>query len=451
MKMKKYLMTGIAALALCVGFTSCSHDLEVNQEKIDQLNAEKVVKEYEAAFIRTFGQPAANQDWGFSATRTRTAEPRGNEWASMGYTIPDDIGTDEYNAVMAVFNTVGAASYESLVDWDCFFVQQVHKGTATYYARNQYNNDDYTQGLKENAQPLVGSDHMDYLYTLTTKKEVVTCWSPYESEIQTVAPYEDHIFDFNNSNSEDYGGRMLMVNSNTNVFGYYSSEDSQSHRHFRMEYIEPYGYFVGFDFSGEGSNPNQDIKRDYIYNDWIVKIVPGKGMPLADLRVICEDLNAGTEKSDFDFNDVVFDVYYGAANEAKVVLRAAGGTLPVKVAGVNVHEKMGDARMINTNGTQSSDPNVRKNSVDGVRSQTIPLSFAVNNALDAKNIKVEVFKNNEWIELTAERGKVASKVAVGPKHEWCDEREYIGDGFKQFAQGLSTYNEWYTEYEANRE
>ena len=80
--MKKYLMTGIAALALCVGFTSCSHDLEtLSQEEIDQLEAQKVVEKYNRAFIATFGEPAANQNWGFGSTRTRTENANANEWA----------------------------------------------------------------------------------------------------------------------------------------------------------------------------------------------------------------------------------------------------------------------------------------------------------------------------------------------------------------------------------
>lgn len=73
--MKKYLMTGIAALALCVGFTSCSHDVEqLSQEEITELKAQQVVLDYQKAFVATFGQPAANHKWGFvdySQTRTR--------------------------------------------------------------------------------------------------------------------------------------------------------------------------------------------------------------------------------------------------------------------------------------------------------------------------------------------------------------------------------------------
>ena len=70
--MKKYLMTGIAALAMCAGFTSCSHDLEApSQEEINEVNAQKITNSYNQAFIATFGHPAANQDWGFSSSSTR--------------------------------------------------------------------------------------------------------------------------------------------------------------------------------------------------------------------------------------------------------------------------------------------------------------------------------------------------------------------------------------------
>ena len=66
--MKKYLMTAMAAVTLGGVFMSCSHDL-------GEYNAAEVLQErYENAFIEVFGQPAANQDWGFgpvSNARTR--------------------------------------------------------------------------------------------------------------------------------------------------------------------------------------------------------------------------------------------------------------------------------------------------------------------------------------------------------------------------------------------
>ena len=72
--MKKYLMTGVAAVTMCAAFTSCSHDEISNYTKaeINQLQAQE---KYDAAFINAFGKPASNQTWGFGSTnnaRTRS-------------------------------------------------------------------------------------------------------------------------------------------------------------------------------------------------------------------------------------------------------------------------------------------------------------------------------------------------------------------------------------------
>ena len=55
--MKKYLMTGIAALAICAAFTSCSKDIEpISQNDLDQFEIQKIKANYEQVFIKTFGQ-----------------------------------------------------------------------------------------------------------------------------------------------------------------------------------------------------------------------------------------------------------------------------------------------------------------------------------------------------------------------------------------------------------
>ena len=108
MKMKKYLMTGIAALALCAGFTSCSHDLDApSQEEINQRNAQNIVKNYEKAFVATFGKPAANQNWGFGGTpafgRTRTENKNLNQWGDPNYgnwKVPDALTDGQKTRVM---------------------------------------------------------------------------------------------------------------------------------------------------------------------------------------------------------------------------------------------------------------------------------------------------------------------------------------------------------------
>ena len=63
--MKKYLMTGIAALTLGGMITSCSHDM-------DQYTGgdvtENIQKDYETKFVSRFGEPASTQDWGFGSS-----------------------------------------------------------------------------------------------------------------------------------------------------------------------------------------------------------------------------------------------------------------------------------------------------------------------------------------------------------------------------------------------
>lgn len=167
-----------------------------------------------------------------------------------------------------------------------------------------------------------------------------------------------------------------------------------------------------------------------------------------NIRIIAEDLNAnGSDNSDFDFNDVVIDVYYGDAGQAKAKIVAAGGTLQLKVDGHEVHELFGEKNnanytgmMINTNGTQSSSAGVRTRSVDNAKCPIITLSKAVNSAAEARdNIKIEVNKGG-WIELTAKKGEPASKIGVDPDYEFCDERQEIAKKHTNFTNWVANGN-----------
>jgi hypothetical protein len=219
-------------------------------------------------------------------------------------------------------------------------------------------------------------------------------------------------------------------------------------------------YYVGFDFEANGNNPNEKVDRDYIYNDWIVKIVPGKGTTpkpkIYKVRIICEDLMVNNA-TDFDFNDVVFDVKFDASN-AKVKILAAGGTLPLCL-GLNgtpneeweVHKlfKVDTNYMVNTNAQSKG---LNGNNKDADKYVELPLAIGVADAAEANSkINVYVKKNGEWVELTAQQGKAASKVAVGTDYDWCDEREdvdakYFGADdarFTKYVGGQYTWNTWY--------
>ena len=375
-----------------------------------------IVEEYNKAFKDYVGgEIAPNQTWGFdtdfSVAGTRGVDPNSNEWEANGYNVPGAITQAEINAVLQVFNQKGKEEYTSLVEWDCFFVQQVWKGTASYVAGN--------------GGTVIGGNQMDWLcaYDPVGKEETIyPDWNNWQATV--VTNHDDHVYNFNNSD----GSIQLMVNSSTQRFGYKSSTDNgHVFYYFRMEEVNG-NYYVGFDFSAEGQNPNEQVKRDLIYNDWIVKIVPGKGVtpPTHNytIRVIGEDLTLGEDSdTDFDFNDVVFDVAI-ENGETWVKLQAAGGTLPLYIDGNEVHDKFGVARdiMVNTN-----------SAVKGATkpAQEFKLSTYYS---DAKSIPVVVTKNGKNIPLTAVKGEPASKVGVPITFNWCNERVSIKGEYPLFAQ-----------------
>lgn len=96
------------------------------------------------------------------------------------------------------------------------------------------------------------------------------------------------------------------------------------------------GYYLGFDYSvqKEVNGKIETYPRDGYFSNWIVKITPAYASeePKVDRhRVMCEDLG---NTWDFDFNDVVFDVYYenvSGGTDAVITIQAAGGTLPIYV------------------------------------------------------------------------------------------------------------------------
>lgn len=381
--MKKILYLLIVACTLML--IGCSHDIEYD-------NSAYVTNKYNTAFVQTFGQPAANQTWGFSEiVTTRATQPESNMWESWGYKVPNAITADEITKVKEVFDKKGKESYKALVDWDCFFVQHVYGNHS----------------------------NMDYLcsYLPNGKEETIyPDWNQWKPTVVTT--YDDHIYNFNATS----GSIQLMVNSSTQKFGFHSSQDSQMHYWFRMEYIPGYGYYVGIDYEATGQWDNQKEARDYVYNDWVIKICPGKGStpPVNNVRIMVEDLSASAG-TDFDFNDVVLDVNI-VNGDAECVLQAAGGTLPLKVENFEVHELFGVATnvMVNTGAGPSLDP----------------VPFTLTGITNPKDIHIYVDKGS-WIEVTANRGTPASKIATWQSKEWCHEKQPISEKYSGFPLWVS--------------
>jgi hypothetical protein len=445
--MRKLLLGLVSLLA----FTACNHN------DFEPMSTQEIVtNNYNAVFVKTFGKPDANQDWGFGSrvlptsfgTVTRAAQTNSNQWGTnewdgryKNYPKPSAITADELEAVLEVFNTVGAESYTPLIDWSDFYVQQVYKGEAKYTdaAGNEF----------------IGSDEMNELHCATDFILTnPTCWPEVWEHSGTYTT--DCV---NNFNGGDYKGEdistwnatkcMLMFHSSTSDWSYKTSKAGGQRLHFfRMEKING-NYYVGLDFAAfrqASANANEDVARDFIYNDWIVKIVPGEGVTPPTpptrytVRIICEDLNANGG-SDFDFNDVVFDAaYVEGENKTYVTIQCAGGTLPLFVAGNEVHQLFAAANpalnidvttMINTNAS---------NGISGLDA----VQFVIDEIVAPWDITIAVMRGGNLIPLMANVGSPAAKIAVDPDFEWVDERVDIRTVYPNFSDYVQNTNvNWY--------
>ena len=145
--MRKYLMTGVAAIALCAAFTNCSKggDDIYNPEAAGQMKADQITQAYNQAFINYVGGPiASNQDWGFGSAGTRSVIKKD----MTGYpsaTAPDPITTKEAQWVTEWFqNNPGLT--EQGQPFTNFYVQFVSgdqtnkQGVWHRYDQNRVNN-----------------------------------------------------------------------------------------------------------------------------------------------------------------------------------------------------------------------------------------------------------------------------------------------------------------------
>ena len=296
--MKKYLMTGIAAVAMCAAFTSCSKDVEpITQDQINQLEAEKVFQNYQKAFIATFGQPAANQTWGFKGmVYTRAENANANEWADPnkaygGLLVPPPLTDEQIAVVTKYFQITKGLGYED-PEWENYFMQQVYKGHTS--PREGYSPEAYLAA--NGSTELYASDYMDHLAAIDESRNFV-----------------DHINNFNhgdcstNGSVLDNGGNanegpfhsdkiMYMKESTTKSFGYYNSNGSVR----RTEYTGLVSYktimnalgseadcledgwnrsFMGFDF--EQMVGPEIYAKELDYNAGWSADIPG-GFPVKD-------------------------------------------------------------------------------------------------------------------------------------------------------------------------
>jgi len=450
--MKKLIFALIFAIALC--FSGCtSHDFETYTTQ------ELKTMQYEAKFVSTFGEPASNHMWGFVRNYTEVApvysritrahDVNGNLWYKT-WARPINVTNSEKTKVINEFSKKREGAVNTInIDWENYWVQQVYTGTQTYRDGNG--------NLLDKGG--TGSAHMNHLlaYNETGETQIIyPDWNQWQAT-EVVEHYE-HINNFNSGSNdtkytddetgEEFIGTTLMKDmghtpEGTPKFGYHNSVDSKNHFEYIILQIDG-AYYVGFDFyathpEGQEANRNMDVERDWVFNDWIVKISPAEyNKTIKESgRVICEDLGAA-DKSDFDFNDVVFDVDLYTDGTYKITLQAAGGTLPLTVGGVEVHDKFD----VNTNVMVNTGIGLPRN----------PVSYTVNTPV-SNIIDIPIFVKNQtevW-PIEAPIGKAPQKLCVSKNFRWCKEYaehaiQLAYPNFEKWVKNPDQYSDWEDTY-----
>lgn len=274
---------------------------------------------------------------------------------------------------------------------------------------------------------------------------------------------DNKIMFYSSSNTNQYGGTIIDLSEN------------------EMKTNEGYLNLVKFkELADGGYHPiSTDLKKwvkwqaacDGYYSDWIVTLTEAKRIgdsgegggegggadEIESIRVIAEDLNA-SQRSDFDFNDVVFDVIWNKTqNKVSVRVLADGAEYTMYIGGTAAGV---DGLMTVNEMFETSNPGKKPISkrtypnTEGSHTEYEPYEFDLDNSWwsgetigqIANSIYVRVIKSGELITLTADQGKAASKIAVGNDYEWCDEREDIdakyNGKFKRYVEG-NLGNNWY--------
>ena len=431
--MKKYLMLALAVVA----FASCSKSDDVS-------DAGRTVQgdKYAAAFMSEFGvsKIASTVNWGFDTPQTANYNQEG---MFTGFTRASQPNANQYGMTLEVPTEMTAAQKAKVKKF--FDEQQLHQGISVNWSDffvhqvSQTEKGAYMNFLYCGAEKFAAKDHVNNFNggSSTDKKNV------------GVEPMNDG--SQNCKEVDYYDGIMLVQNSSTNLFAFHNSyDDTYYEDNFIMisgemiDEVYPEApsvagmWFVGFDYEHDKTKMGEnDIEeRDYYFNDWVIRVSPGYYRNAE--RVFVEDLIATSlddvESSDWDFNDVVFDVYFekywdnakaGFVRDAVITLRAAGGILPITVAGKNVHEMMLQPQdvMINTNAGAYG------KAADGVT----PAIFRVVGVADdatANDIKVIVNGNTE---LKAVQGEATQKLCGPSSKDWCGEKVNIKTVYTNFV------------------
>jgi len=311
-------------------------------------------------------------------------------------------------------------------------------------------------------------------------------------ESYSYAKINNEIVAINGNDNIVFNGRTInYLTTNKNFYvaaDFMTLSDGQIQSEYRVngQYM---GKYLNVDYImtllGEGWLPVQDKNlREWVkigvsdgyFSDWIVTLTEAQrlsgGHPaftqkktvlLEQGRVFCEDLGS-SERSDIDYNDIVFDarIYaeitekkewdesidgYGDWEQvsseikpAEIVVLAAGGQLNAQIAGRNVHDMFGTG----LGGVMLNTYREGVTQIGGsAHEEDLPVYRFYTDASYSKiiDIPVVVRVNKEVVELTAVKGAVPQKICGPIGARWPAERVGIDlayPGFSGWVKGNSS-------------
>ena len=336
--MKKNLMKGMAALCVCAAFASCSKDAGFETPN----HFELAKNEYNANFIKKYGEVDPNQNWDFtsntnaSQARTRNANAVESERHDVGNQYFSYCQTDE-DAIVALqkanscnvsvkvkidwrtsvtHNVQGTAK---MIDWNHFFSAKLTPSFACMTKKDQTTYRYYHLGFSYN-----GGDPQEMIANIRVVSSKTRDWW-YDAPSGTAI---HHSYRLVNTMGAAGNGFWSAYYADGNNNGRYNYEPITKVREFTVTVDgKVTRTYWGFDCDG-----------DEVYTDVVCLVEDYETPQPIKKRYMIEDL--GTT-DDYDFNDIVVDFVDNQMGSKKAYIRAMGGTLDftLNVAGQAVWTK----------------------------------------------------------------------------------------------------------------
>lgn len=418
-------------------FASCSHEAGDGISSKEEYQAEV----YNKAFADEFGKPAKDHNWGFGSFAMAEASYYIDSYEFFNSALTraeaqtvTPVTAQKYQTFDDVMANETATCYFYLKIDNRIVLQEQYKvmsnPSADFFPKDIKLNDGNTTDVlfsKDNEGEIYTQKLNEMANVRTNGVSYATSDEPIPAELFKKAPtFETMALHVPDAQKIKFAGSVEKFNNDYKIFWYVAKWQGNGDKIIHVD-----GVLV----------PKDQITVN---------------VPEYKKRIIVEDLkgninaDAKVSSSDFDFNDVVFDaVVWSIYNTStkknethlKVIVRAAGGKLPIYVANKEIHEGIG--YMYNTS---NPDYNLGKVLIqDDIINEISATGPDESFSFDFNSIPVQVEVDGKKVDAGANIGEAPEKIAVGLDYQWCKEKMNIKDVYVRFPEYVAnkTITDWY--------